>query len=124
MGGHQYYDTLAPRGIMSSSEYNEARGGSVSFTKEELKKIHDEIEKKKEDKNQHFKFLNDIEPKTNVFIKTAIKKYRAYKDLSNSDRWILNYLKNIDVLLVKKHKNRWVCCKERLDNIDFAKLES
>jgi len=54
-------------------------------------------------------------------IKEAVIKYRKEQMIGNSDRWIRNYLissfKNI--LKIEKIRNRWYCCKNRLELINF-----
>ncbi len=54
-------------------------------------------------------------------IKDAISKFREQIKIGNSDKWIRDdIIQNFkDILKVKKTRNRWYCCKNRLELIDF-----
>ncbi len=55
-------------------------------------------------------------------IKYAANKYREQIRTSNSDKWIKDYLlrSHGKTLRVEKVRNRWYCCKNRVDHVDFA----
>jgi len=76
---------------------------------------------KKEELKSHLEYINSIETLNFVPIKNALTKYRNTTSISNSDKWIVNNLRSrtYTVLQVHKKNNRWICSKERLDEIDF-----
>ncbi len=93
------------------------------------KKNADEIERKKLEKEQlkkdEMKAL--LEEKLEILenvpipIKNAVTKYREQIKIINSDKWIRNHIIGsfTDILKVEKMRNRWYCCQNRLELMDF-----
>ncbi len=87
--------------------------------KEEQRRIEEQNRKNAEIKNLE-KILKTLKYDP-IPIKNAINMYRDQIKISNSDRWIKDYIIRsfTDILLIEKVKNRWHCCKNRLNLIDF-----
>jgi len=93
------------------------------------KKRKDEIERKKREEEQQKKDekraileekLENLEIKPTP-IKNAVIKFREQIKISNSDKWIRDDIirRFKDILKVEKTRNRWYCCKNRLEIMDF-----
>ena len=93
------------------------------------KKKADRIERKKQKEEQRKKDekranleekLEELEYEPTP-IKNAVTKYREQIKIGNSDKWIRDYIirSKINILKVEKTRNRWYCCKNRLELMDF-----
>jgi len=122
--------------ILTHSQYEMDRKGRSSYEFInycqkcwEEKKRNDEIKRQKEQEEQRKKRKKrvilqrklekfDYEPTP---IKQAMTKFREQIKIGNSDKWIRDdIIQNFkDILKVEKTRNRWYCCKNRLELIDF-----
>ena len=86
----------------------------------EEQKRQEEYRKKKMKRDDLVKSLGGLEYEP-IPIKHAIIKYREQIKIANTINWIKREIINAfkDILKVKKIKNRWYCCKNRLDSINF-----
>ncbi len=93
------------------------------------KKKKDEIEKQKEQEERRKKEEKRVKLEAKLEkleneplpIKHAVVKFREQVKIANSDKWIRDYIirRYMNILKVEKTRNRWYCCKNRLDMMDF-----
>jgi hypothetical protein len=104
---------------MSSRDYKD------SLTDNHKSSYISENEKKEEERKKHIESLNAIETTEYTVIKKAVAKYREHREIYNSDKWIMKHLIHDykDLLGIDKVKGRWKCSRNRLDSIDFSKME-
>ena len=122
--------------ITTHSEYETGRKGIsyYNFTNYchkcwDDKRKKDEIERqehekellKKKEKRRKLMIVLDKLDYNPIPIKYAVAKYREQIGISNSDRWIRDHIINMHkkTLRIKKTNNRWYCCKNRLELMNF-----
>ena len=91
---------------------------------EDLKAVYERLNIEAGD---HTRQIFKIETKNYVPIKQAMMKFYNEKDAKNidmydyrRDKMIKNYKHELDII---KQRGRYVCSKERLEKIDFIKIE-
>ncbi|HEC38038.1 hypothetical protein LCGC14_1689800 [marine sediment metagenome] len=122
--------------IITHSQYEMDRKGMsyYEFTnycqicwKEKKKKDEIKVKKEQEEQRKKDKKTANLETKLEklenepIPIKHAVIKFREQVKIANSDKWIRNYIIRSckDILKVEKTRNRWYCCKNRLNAMDF-----
>ena len=120
----------APRYCFSTQDYNEAKYGEDYKNKSSINNfLENNKEKQIEErdiKNQYIIMIMMIEHTTLIPIKIAVEKFIAQINKINNYLYTQKIIINDydKVLLIQKNKNKWMCSKERLDFIDFTKLEN
>ncbi len=122
--------------IITHSQYEMGRKGIsyyrfINYCQKcwDEKKKKDEIERQKELEEERKKGENrDLLQKrlekidhNPTPIKNAVAKFREQIKIGNSDKYIRDDIirRFKDILKVEKTRNRWYCCKNRLELIDF-----
>lgn len=90
--------------------------------KDEIKRQKEREERRKKE-GKRVKLEAELEKLENkpIPIKHAVTKFREQVKILNSDKWIRDYIiRNCkDNLKVEKTRNRWYCCRNRLEMMDF-----
>lgn len=78
-------------------------------------------ELEKEEKRRKLKVELDKLDYSPIPIKYAVAKYREQIHIGNSDKWIRDHIieDHKETLMVNKTRNRWYCCKNRLNLLNF-----
>jgi hypothetical protein len=120
----------APRYCFSTQDYNEAKYGedykNISSTNNYLEDNNKENKcNELKLKREYYKEVIAIEHKSFIPIKIAVDKYIKQIKLINNFRYTQNEIVNYynEVLIIQKIKNKWMCSKEKLDFINFKKIE-
>ena len=125
----------APRYCFSTQDYNETKysENKSKYIEEQIKNDNNEKEKQIKQakictylsiKEKHLIDIANINHITFIPIKLAINKYitqiREINNFCYTQKFIIrNYN---EILIIQKIKNKWMCSKEKLEFIDFDKV--
>ena len=123
--------------MFSTQDYNETKysENKSKYIKEQIKNDNDENKKEEQIKQakiytclsikeKHLIDIANINHITFIPIKSAINKYitqiREINNFCYTQKFIIrNYN---EILVIQKIKNKWMCSKEKLEFIDFDKV--
>ena len=116
---HTEYDTIVTKRCDKHSQEHEEYCAKLQAEREREKQIREE---QLQLLKVHIHNLTNVEHTKYAPIKEAVSKHREYKKITNSDRWIQRDIMYYigDLLMIQKIRNKWVCCKDRLEYCDFS----